>query len=329
MNSGAPYQVLLYYKFVPIADPQAVRDEHEALCNSLRLKGRILVAQEGINGTVSGLREDTEAYMAWMQEHPLFKGIEFKIDDHDSHTFLKMHVRVKNEIVRFDVPETNPAERPFHNYIEPEDFREILKRAESDPNIILLDARSEIEFELGKFKGALTLDIERFRQLPQHLEDIEGLREKEVYTYCTGGIKCEKVGLWLHDNGFKNVKQLHGGIVRYGKEAGGEDFEGRMYVFDQRVSVPVNNVNPTVIGKCEVCGTHSERIINCANAACNKHMIICDDCATRLEGCCSEVCMESPRRRQYDGRGYYLRGVNSKRYVHTDETNGVHEHAHS
>ena len=308
------YRILLYYNFVKVADPEQVREEQQAFCDAQGLKGRILIAKEGINGTVSGLKEQTDAYKAFMAAHPLFGSTEFKEDEYDRHSFLKMHVRVKEEIVHFGVEDFDPTDRKG-KYVEPEEFRDVLKQAETDDDIVILDARSDYEFEVGRFKGAMTLPIHNFRELPKQKDLLEGIRGKKIYTYCTGGIKCEKVSLWLEEQGFEDVYQLHGGIVRYGKEAGGEDFEGSCYVFDQRVVVPVNTVNPSVISQCDICGTATEKMINCANADCNKHFLICDSCAEALEGCCSTACMEAPQRRAFDGRGYYLRGVNSKNYV--------------
>ena len=165
------------------------------------------------------------------------------------------------------------------------------------------------------------LDIDNFRELPEKLSELEDWKDKTIYTYCTGGIKCEKVSALMKMEGFEKVYQLHGGIVRYGKEAGGENFEGSCYVFDQRVVVPVNNVNPSVIGECDLCANPTEKMINCANPECNTHFLICGECAKKLEGCCSEECMENPRRREYDGVGYYLRGVNSKLYSQNPDPN--------
>jgi UPF0176 protein len=307
------YRVLLYYNFVKVEDPEAEREAQEQFCKEQGLLGRILISKEGINGTVSGPKEATEAYKAMMAKHPIFHATEWKEDIHDDHTFLKMHVRVKNEIVHFGVEEADPTEQKG-KYIEPEEFREILKRSDEDEDIVILDARSNYETAVGKFKNAVTLDIETFRELPEHIDELEQYKGKTIYTYFTGGIKCEKVSVWLEQNGFEDVYQLHGGIVRYGKEAGGEGFEGSCYVFDQRLVVPVNEVDPTVLGTCNVCNAPTERIINCANAACNEHILICDSCVEELEGCCSEECMTSPRRREFDGRGYYMRGVNSKNF---------------
>lgn len=311
------FEILLYYKFVPIPDPEQIREEQFAICESLGLKGRILVAKEGINGTVSGPFAKTLAYRQFMETHPVFQGIEFKIDKAEDHSFLKLHVRVKDEIVRFEVDGVDPS-ADTGPYVEPEEFREVLKQAETDENIVILDARSNYEHRVGKFKNAITFDIDNFRELPDKLDEMESLRGKKIYTYCTGGIKCEKVTAWMRQEGFEDVYQLHGGIVRYGKEAGGEDFEGSCYVFDQRVVVPVNSVNPSVAGNCRLCSNSTEKMINCANPACNEHFLICDNCADELEGCCSIECKENPRRRIYDGKGYYLRGVNSKKYVENE-----------
>ena len=315
------YLVLLYYRFVPVPDPEMIRDEQEAVCENLALKGRILIAGEGINGTVSGPREACEKYMDFMNQHPVFQGIEFKIDACENHTFLKLHVRVKDEIVRLEAENLELPLKPV-NYIEPEAFREVLKKAETDENIVILDARSNYETNVGKFKNALTLDIENFRELPAKLEELAHLKGKTIYTYCTGGIKCEKVSALMEREGFEKVYQLHGGIVRYGHEVGGEDFEGACYVFDQRVVVPVNTVNPVKIGTCAVCEKdRSDLMINCANPDCNAHFLICADCLEQMEGCCSKACMEHPKRRVFDGRGYYLRGVNSKLYVQNPDPN--------
>lgn len=316
------YRILLYYNFKTVPDPDAIRDEHEAICEALNLKGRILIAGEGLNGTVSGLKKDTDAYMDWMAKHPLFNDTEFKIDEAEGHSFLKLHVRVKDEIVRFEAGEVDTT-KDRNNYVEPEEFRKILREERED--VVIIDARSNYETKVGKFKNAVVFDIENFRDLPAKAKELEQYKGKKVYTYCTGGIKCEKVSAWMEDKlGFDKVYQLHGGIVRYGKEVGGENFEGACYVFDQRVVVPVNSVNPEVIGVCEVCESNkTDSMINCANPACNKHLLICEECANKLEGCCSEPCSENPNRRMWDGTGYYLRGVNSKLYVENPDPNYV------
>ena len=290
-QENMPFRVLLYYNFTPVPDPEAVRLEMEEFCRENNLLGRILIAREGLNGTVSGLAADTDAYMDWIGQHPVFKDTEFKIDPAPAHTFLKLHVRVKNEIVNLGVEDLDPSSK-LDNYVEPAEFLEVLKNGGED--VVVLDARSNYEHRVGKFKNALTLDIDNFRELPDALGELGELKDKKIYTYCTVGIKCEKVSRLMIERGFKDVYQLHGGIIRYGHEMQGEDFEGSCYVFDQRVVVPVNTVNPEVVGKCQLCEGETELMINCANTACNQHFLICTTCAEEMEGCCSEEIIPPP-----------------------------------
>jgi len=304
MSQMKPYSVLLYYQYVPIEDPQVYRDAQHEFCVNNNLLGRIIIAPEGLNGTVSGLIEDCEAYMQWVKTDPRFASIDFKVEYHENHTFQKLHVRLKEEIVNSDLPVDPLKQTGVH--LEPDDFKQMLKE---DPDLIVIDMRSNYEHSVGKFKGAITFDMENLRELPQHMHEIEHLKGqgKKIVTYCTGGIKCEKASAYLLDQGFDNVYQLHGGIIKYGLEAGGEDFEGKCYVFDNRLTVDVNQVNPKVISTCYVCGTPSDRMINCANNECNIHVPMCEDCGWKMEGACSEACKCVPNKRVYDGTGYYPR----------------------
>jgi UPF0176 protein len=301
-----------------LENPERIRDEQEEFCLNHGLRGRILVAREGINGTVSGPKEAIQAYLDWMGQHAILGGTEFKIEGSEGHTFLKLHVRVKEEIVHLGAGDLNIPQHP-DNYIEPQEFREIL--ANNPEDYIIFDARSKYETNVGRFKTAIDLDLDNFRDLPEKLKELEAYKDKPIITYCTGGIKCEKVSALMRDHGFDNVRQLHGGIIRYAAEAEGENFEGSCYVFDQRVVVPVNKVNPTVVGKCKLCEGPTETMVNCANPDCNDHFLICENCAEEMEGTCSETCKASPRRRAFDGRGYYLRGVNSKLFVNNPDPN--------
>ena len=297
-------RVLLYYCYTPILDPAVFAEAHHRLCVSLDLRGRIIVAEEGLNGTVSGTEAACDAYIAAIHADARFAGCEFKADEVPAHAFAKLHVRVKREIVHAGLPAVKPWVRTAP-YVEPAEFQQ-LKNA---PDVVLLDVRSAYEHGVGRFKNAITLPIENFRELPDHASDLAALREttkgKRVITYCTGGVKCEKASAWLLDQGFENVYQLHGGIIKYGLETGGADFDGKCYVFDNRLAIEVNHVNPTVVGTCHVCARPSDRLINCANAACNAHLIECEVCGEQLEGACSEACRTAPEKRPYDGSGFY------------------------
>jgi UPF0176 protein len=305
MKKENKYSVLLYYCYSTIEQPEVYREAHHVFCLSLNLRGRIIIAQEGINGTVSGLVEDCEKYMKAMHEDPRFAKTDFKVDYVEKMAFKKLNVRVKDEIVYSSLDHINPNERTGI-HLEPSEFKKI----KDNEDVVILDVRSNYEHKVGKFKNAVTLDMETFREFPEKLVELEKYKNKKVLTYCTGGIKCEKASAFLLENGFENVYQLHGGIIKYGLEEGGEDFEGKCYVFDNRIIIDVNKVNPEVISKCYVCGTVSDRMVNCANAACNRHVPICIDCGWKMEGSCSEACKCHPEKRPYDGTGYYAKELN-------------------
>ena len=299
------YRVLLYYCYTPIADPEQFREEHHLFCLEHHLRGRIIVASEGLNGTVSGLAADCEQYMAHLKADPRFAAIDFKVEAHDTNAFGKLHVRVKPEIVHADLAHLDPNQRTGI-HLAPAEF----KRLKDQDDVVVLDVRSNYEHRLGRFKNAITLDMEHFREFPDKVKALEPLKGKKIITYCTGGIKCEKASAFLLEQGFEDVYQLHGGIIKYGMEEGGEDFEGKCYVFDNRLAVEVNRVNPAVVSCCHVCETISDRMVNCANPNCNAHVPICEDCGWKLDGACSPACQAHPDKRPYNGTGYYMKDAN-------------------
>jgi UPF0176 protein len=299
------YLILLYYCYTKIEDPEDFREKHHLLCLGLNLRGRVIVASEGINGTLSGLRKDCETYMETMKSDQRFDSIEFKIEAHHENGFQKLHVRLKDEIVHSGFKNIDPKQRTG-KYIEPAEFR---KLKDSD-EVVILDVRSNYEHNIGRFKNAVTLDMENFRDFPGKIKELEQFKTKKVITYCTGGIKCEKASAFLLEQGFKDVYQLHGGIIKYGIEEQGEDFEGKCYVFDNRVAVEINKINPKIVSNCIVCGKPSDRMVNCANPECNKHAPMCEDCGHEMEGACSEECRKHPAKREYNDKGYYPKQMN-------------------
>lgn len=290
------YRVLLYYYYNHIEDPDAFAAEHLELCKSMNLKGRILVANEGINGTVSGTVEDTEQYMAHMKNHPLFENIVFKIDESEGHTFKKMHVRPRPELVNLSLEDDINPHEITGEYVEPEDFFKQMQ----DDNTVVLDARNTYEYDVGHFRGAIRPDVETFRDLPEWVEENrEMLEGKRILTYCTGGIRCEKFSGWLKREGFDDVGQLHGGIATYGKDpvVKGQHWDGMMYVFDERLTVPVNQVEHNIVGRDHFDGTPCERYINCANPDCNDQILASEENEAKHLGGCSLECTKHPRNR--------------------------------
>ena len=299
------YLVLLYYYYTKIDDPESFSEHHHLYCINNNLLGRIIIATEGINGTISGKREDCIRYMKDLQSDKRFKGIEFKVDEAEKNTFQKLYVRVKPEIVNSGLNNIDPTVKTGI-FLEPNEFRAM----KDEEDVVILDVRSNYEHELGHFKNAITLDIDNFRDFPKKVKELEDLKNKKVLTYCTGGIKCEKASAFLLEQGFENVYQLHGGIIKYGFDAGGEDFDGKCYVFDNRVAVDVNQVNPTTIANCHICDEPCDRMINCANPECNQHIPVCEKCGWEYSGACSTECQQHPQKREYDGTGYYKKELN-------------------
>jgi len=299
------YQTLLYYCYSPIENAEEFAEKHLEFCKSLGLVGRIIVANEGLNGTVSGTIEACKAYMEAVHADQRFAKTDFKIDEVDEPSFIKMHCRYKSEIVHSGLrdPEIIDPNKRTGIHLEPTAFMEM----KDQDDVVILDVRSDYEHNVGHFKNAIRLDIENFREFPEKINELAQYKDKKILTYCTGGIKCEKASALLLHEGFENVYQLHGGIIKYGKEAGGKDFEGKCYVFDNRVAVDVNKVNPSVVSTCYNCGATTSKMINCANPVCNEHFTQCDECGWKMDGCCSEGCKSHPRKRPYDGTGYYVK----------------------
>ena len=290
------YRVLLYYQYVPIEDGENFAKKHLSECKSLGLKGRILVADEGINGTVSGTVDQTNAYMELMKNDPRFSSIIFKIDEAEQNAFKKMHVRYRPELVNLSLEDdVNPLELTGA-YLDPKEFREAML----DENTVVIDARNDYEFDLGHFRGAIRPEIRSFRELPQWIRDNkEQFMEKRVLTYCTGGIRCEKFSGWLVREGFKDVGQLHGGIATYGKdpEVQGDLWDGQMYVFDSRIAVPINQKEHVIVGRDWFDGSPCERYINCGNPECNRQMLASEENEAKYLGACSHECRVHPNNR--------------------------------
>lgn len=280
------YRVLLYYNYATIENPEQFAKEHLAFCKKIGLKGRILVSEEGINGTVSGTVEQTDAYMDYVHADERLKDTWFKIDEAKGHAFKKMFVRPRKEIVSLDLDEDIDPHELTGKYLSPVEFKEALL----DEETIVIDARNDYEYDLGHFRGAVRPDIRNFRELPAWIrENKEQFMDKKVVTYCTGGIRCEKFSGWLLREGIQDVSQLHGGIATYGKDENvrGELWDGKMYVFDERISVEINHVDKKVIGKDWFDGTPCERYVNCANPYCNRQLLTSEENeAKHLGGCC-------------------------------------------
>jgi UPF0176 protein len=291
--------VILYYKFAAIHEPKLFAKAHKEFCRSLNLMGRVYVSDEGINGTLAGTTEAIELYKRELAVMSEFEGTQFKEDLSDSIPFAKLIVKYRPEIVslKADV-EIKPFERRG-NHLTPSQWRKVM---ETETDYVMIDARNNYESKIGHFEGAILPDLENFYDFPQWLNEVENEipKEKKVLMYCTGGIRCEKFSLLMEAKGWKDVYQLDGGIINYGKVEGGAHFKGKCFVFDDRLVVPVNPAEEEPIAACEISGRPADTYLNCANMDCNKLFVCCPEAADKYKGCCSQECMDAPRVRPFD-----------------------------
>jgi UPF0176 protein len=272
---SAKYQVLLYYKYVDINNPEEVRNAQRELCEKLNLKGRIIIATEGINGTVEGLKKDTRKYMASMDKNKLFAGIKFKKSEGAGEAFSKLIVRVRPEVVTARIP-VNPT-KVTGKYISAEELHQWF---ESKKEFYIVDMRNDYEYLSGYFQNFIPSGIHNFYDLPDVLPRLKHLKDKTIVTVCTGGIRCEKASGFLLMNGFADVYQLQDGIQTYMEKYPNEHFLGKLYVFDKRLTIGFNTGDPkhVVVGRCMGCQRPSDNYVNCEYDICHYHHIRCNDC---------------------------------------------------
>lgn len=286
-------KILLYYKFTPIADPEAIRLWQRALCEKLNLKGRILIAEHGINGTIGGDIKAVKAYVKETKNYAPFKDITFKWSDGRGNDFPKLIVKVRPEIVTFGVPDQIRVNEQGivggGKRLKPRQVHELVEERGKD--VVFLDGRNAYEAAVGRFKDAVVPDTRFSRDFVQELQSskYEELKDRPVVTYCTGGIRCEVLSMIMKKQGFKEVYQIDGGIAKYGEEFGDEGlWEGSLYVFDDRMGMTFSNTAED-IGSCAHCGGKTSNYENCADKACNALTLICHDCLKTREHCPDHV----------------------------------------
>ncbi len=289
----ATHEILLFYKYVDIADPHLLMREQRALCERLGLTGRMILATEGINATLEGLKDNTDAYCEVMKADPRFSDIHFKKSDGTGKAFPRLSIKVRKdivsnsfgELVKVD-PRTTTGKR-----LSPEELHEWFQK--KPDSFYIIDMRNDYEFRVGRFKNSLHPGLKNFRDLPQKLEEIAHLKDKVVLPVCTGGVRCEKASGYLVQQGFKDVYQLDGGIVSYMEKYPGQDFEGGLYVFDNRHVMHFDDpATHKAIGTCDLCGASSESYVDCHLNTCHQHFICCEECQ-KGQGeliFCSEKC---------------------------------------
>jgi UPF0176 protein len=285
------YQILLFYKYVPIEDPLKERDNQRALCEKYGFKGRLIVAHEGINFTLEGIKEHTEAYIEELKKDPRFTDIHFKRSVGTGDAFPKLSVKVRPEIVSLHLEEDIDPNQIRGVHLKPEELKQWY---EEGKEFYVIDMRNDYEFKVGHFKDSIYMPIQNFRDIPKALASIEHLKNKTVVPVCTGGVRCEKASGLLVREGFTDVYQLDGGMVTYMEKFPAQEFKGTLYVFDKRITMDFDPKDKhEVVGSCDKCGESTEAFVNCKNKQCNKHILCCEKC--RLEdgtAFCSPACEE-------------------------------------
>lgn len=274
------YKIILYYKYVHIDEPDRLRIEQIELCKKLGFKGRIIVAEEGINGTFEGLENACKEYIDFMKKDKRFSDIHWKISEgtENGTAFPKLSVKVRPEIVSLHLGKESDIDPNTltGKHLNPDELRNWY---EENKEFYVVDMRNDYELKVGKFQNTIFPGMKNFRDLRKKFKKLKHLKDKPVLTVCTGGVRCEKASGFLKREGFENVYQLNGGIVSYMEKYPGKDFDGSLYVFDKRLTMHFNDEeNHKIIGKCEKCNKNTEMYRNCRSMYCHRHFICCDDC---------------------------------------------------
>jgi UPF0176 protein len=276
-------KIILYYGFTPIADPEAVRLWQRTLCESLGLKGRIIISADGINGTLGGDMNALKRYVRVTKEYQGFRNIDFKWSAGRADDFPKLRVRVRDEIVTFGAPGELKVDANGvvggGTHLTPQQVNDLV--AQRGDEVAFFDGRNSFEARIGKFKNAIVPDVDSTRDFVNELDSgkYDHLKDKPIVTYCTGGIRCEVLSSLMKNRGFNEVYQIEGGIVRYGEAFGDQGlWEGSLYVFDKRMNVDFTE-DAVTIGTCEVCQSPTSKLRDCTDDQCREFTLLCDGCA--------------------------------------------------
>lgn len=288
------YLVLAFYWIKGVDTPREMIKRWKAFLGEIDAKGRIYISEGGVNAQMSVAMSDQARFEEWIEGE--LPDADVKVHVWDEHPFAKLTVKYRKQLVAMD-KEVDLSDQG--EYLDGKSWREMIEK--KDENTILIDVRNDYEWEIGHFEGALMPKLKTFREFPKYAESLKEQYDPETTTVmmcCTGGIRCGFYSPLMKELGFKKVYQLRGGIIRYGLEEGGAKWHGKLFVFDDRLVVPLNEDAET-IAKCHQCGCKSDSYYNCAHMDCNKLFISCPDCAAKMEGCCSSECIEAPRRREF------------------------------
>lgn len=291
-----PYLIFAFYHLDPIENPLEEIALHKAFFETRDISSRIYISEQGINGQMCAARKDALEYVDWMHSREEYRNIHFKVHEYHEHVFPRKTVKYRKQLVAVDA-EVDLMERAEH--VSPQRWKEMLAKM---PEKILLDVRNDYEWKVGHFDGAELPPCETFRDFTRYAEDLQQRvdpKQTPVMMYCTGGIRCELYSSILKKHGFDHVYQLDGGIINYGLVEGNTHWLGKVFVFDDRLAIPICDEPSPIVGECHHCQKENDDYYNCANMDCNTLFLCCKECLHQFLGCCQESCKESPRLRQY------------------------------
>ncbi len=298
MQKTQNYFVLSFYLIHPIENPKELIKSFKDFFKSHDIQGRIYINEEGINAQMSVFKKDAPLFLEWYFQNKAFRKSDIKTHLYHEHVFPKKTVKYRKQLVALD-KHVDYSKRGA--YLSPLQWKEMLDK--KDDKILILDVRNDYEWDVGHFKGALRPECKTFREFPFFLEKIKKRYPPEegrpILMSCTGGIRCEFYSCLCKEAGYLEVYQLQGGIIQYGVEVGSEHWLGELFVFDDRLVIPiVAEGQSDPIGKCHHCNAKTSTIYNCANMDCNDLFLSCLDCTKKFLGCCSSSCLQTPRRRE-------------------------------
>ena len=280
-------KIILYYGFAPVADPETLKLWQKTLCESLGLKGRILISKHGINGTLGGDMSALKKYVRATKEFPGFGKIDFKWSEGTGNDFPRLSVKTRKELVAFASPDEIKVDKSGvtngGKHLKPAEVNKLVE--ERGDEVVFFDGRNAFEAKIGKFKNAIVPETDTTHDFIRELESgkYDHLKDKPIVTYCTGGIRCEILSAAMINRGFQEVFQIQGGIVRYGETFKDKGlWEGSLYVFDERMTMDFSD-ETKVIGECEACSGPTKNFVNCANLGCKDLVLLCESCAEKPE----------------------------------------------
>ncbi|MFN4893542.1 MAG: rhodanese-related sulfurtransferase [Bacteroidota bacterium] len=308
-----PRTTISFYRYFRIDDPVAFRDDLYKRFQSIGVLGRIYVAEEGINAQISLPTENLPAFRSQLDSINGLQQLRLNVAvQDDGKSFFVLDIKVRSKIVADGIEDPNFKVDQNGKYLSADAFNELA----NDPDTVIVDMRNYYEYEVGRFKGAIEVPSDRFRdQLPMAVSMLEENKEKNIVMYCTGGIRCEKASAFMLHHGFKNVYHLEGGIIHYVNQVREKGlpnlFIGKNFVFDERLG---ERITDDVLAHCHICGKAADTHVNCLNDACHLLFIQCDECMAALDGCCSTAC-KTQKQLPEEERKKLRRGVDNGQHI--------------